>query len=191
MLCDRCKKREATIHIKEVHDGKCISTNLCPECAKEKELSGGLGAFGFNLAEVIFNMGKGNGAGKPQPEEEMRPETEVRREEDAPVCPRCGWSLEKMRKSAGKLGCSECYTTFAKWVDMAVEQVQRGKVHVGRRPRKRSRSLSAVRMEIDRLQLDLAAAVSAEEYEKAAGIRDRINALKNELGKLSGEGVRK
>ena len=58
MLCDVCKKREATIHIKEVKDGKCISTNLCPECAREKELAGGLGAFGFNLAEVIFNVGK-------------------------------------------------------------------------------------------------------------------------------------
>ena len=190
MLCDRCKKREATIHIKEVHDGKCISTNLCPECAKEKELSGGLGAFGFNLAEVIFNMGKADG-GKKQEPEETQPTSEAFKEENTPVCPRCGWSLEKMRESAGKLGCSECYGTFSKWVDMAVEQVQRGKVHVGRRPRKRSRSLSAVRMEMDRLQLDLAAAVSAEEYEKAAGIRDRINVLKNELGKLSGEGVRK
>ena len=64
MLCDICKKREATIHIKEVKNGKCISTNLCPECAKEKELSGGLGAFGFNLAEVIFNVGKMSEADK-------------------------------------------------------------------------------------------------------------------------------
>ena len=188
MLCDKCKKREATIHIKEVHDGKCISTNLCTECAKEKELSGGLGAFGFNLAEVIFNMGKTN-VGKSPGEQPQSPEAGEK--EPSPVCPRCGWTLEKMRKAAGKLGCSECYHTFSKWVGMAVEQVQRGKVHVGRRPRRRGRTLSGIRLEIDRLQLELAAAVSAEEYEKAAQVRDRITALKNELGKLSGEGVRK
>ena len=187
MLCDKCKKREATIHIKEVHDGKCISTNLCPECAKEKELSGGLGAFGFNLAEVIFNMGKMSG----DKEQKVQQESEVHEEENTLVCPRCGWTLEKMRKSAGKMGCPECYHTFARWVDMAVEQVQRGKVHVGRRPRRRGRTLSGIRMEMDRLQLELAAAVSAEEYEKAAQVRDRIGALKNELEKLSGEGARK
>ena len=187
MLCDKCKKREATIHIKEVHDGKCVSTNLCAECAREKELAGGLGAFGFNLAEVIFNMGKMNGA----KEQEEPKKSEVHEEETALVCPRCGWTLEKMRGAAGKMGCPECYRTFSKWVNMAVEQVQRGRVHVGRRPRRRGRTLSGVRMEMDRLQLELAAAVSAEEYEKAAQVRDRIGALKNELEKLSGEGVRK
>ena len=190
MLCDKCKKREATIHIKEVHDGKCISTNLCPECAKEKELSGGLGAFGFNLAEVIFNMGKMNGGKKPEEQPPQEP-AGAGGEETSPVCPRCGWTLEKMRKAAGKLGCPECYRSFSKWVDMAVEQVQRGKVHMGRRPRRRGRTLSGIRMEMDRLQLDLAAAVSAEEYEKAAQVRDRISALKIELEKLSGEGARK
>ena len=187
MLCDRCKKREATIHIKEVHDGKCVSTNLCAECAREKELSGGLGAFGFNLAEVIFNMGKMNG-GK---EQEVSQNSEIGEEENSPVCPRCGWTLEKMREAAGKMGCPECYHTFSKWVDVAVEQVQRGRVHVGRRPRRRGRTLSGIRMEMDRLQLELAAAVSAEEYEKAAQVRDRIGALKCELEKLSGEGARK
>lgn len=182
MLCDICKKREATIHIKEVKNGKCISTNLCPECAKEKELSGGLGAFGFNLAEVIFNVGKMNGEKKAPGTAEEKSE----KKENTPslICPRCGWTLAKMRHSGGKLGCSGCYSTFAKWVNMAVEQVQRGAVHVGKRPDCKERSSAAVKMEIDKLQLDLAAAVSAEEYEKAAQFRDRINALKADLDSL-------
>ena len=64
---------------------------------------------------------------------------------------------------------------------MAVEQVQRGSVHVGKRPESKDRSTVAIKLEIDKLQLDLAAAVSAEEYEKAAQLRDRINALKADL----------
>ena len=173
MLCDVCKKREATIHIKEVKDGKCISTNLCPECAREKELAGGLGAFGFNLAEVIFNVGK---------TPEKKSASDASREKRAQVvCPRCNWNLNKMHKSGGKMGCPECYTVFAKWVNMALEQVQRGKIHVGKRPQSCGKSLSAFKLELDKLQLDLAKAVSAEEYEKAAQYRDRINALKSEM----------
>ena len=177
MLCDICKKREATIHIKEVKNGKCISTNLCPECAKEKELSGGLGAFGFNLAEVIFNVGKMNKekSGESAPAE--------KKEEKTPSlsCPVCNWNLAKMRRSGGKLGCKECYKTFSKWVNVAIEQVQHSTVHVGKRPGSCQRSTLALQMEVDKLQLDLACAVSAEEYEKAALYRDRINALKAEM----------
>ena len=183
MLCDVCKKREATIHIKEVKDGQCISTNLCPECAKEKEMSGGLGAFGFNLAEVIFNVGKMSGKKKNEDGEAHKEKT------PSVICPKCRWSLSKMRKSGGKLGCPECYKVFAKWVGMAAEQMQRGKVHVGKRPESVERSSSAVKLELDKLQLDLASAVSAEEYEKAAQYRDRINALKAELEQMKKNGV--
>ena len=38
MLCDICKKNEATIHIKEMHHGKWTSLNLCAECAKNNNL---------------------------------------------------------------------------------------------------------------------------------------------------------
>lgn len=178
MLCDICKKREATIHIKEVKDGKCISTNLCPECAKEKELQGGLGAFGFNLAEVIFNVGKmAEGSGEQTPSEKKGKKPLLR-------CPNCGWTLNKMRRSGGKVGCSECYNTFAKWINMAVEQVQSDSVHVGKHPASKSRGITSIKLEIDKLQLSLVSAVSAEEYEKAAQLRDRINALKTELASL-------
>ncbi len=178
MLCDICKKREATIHIKEVKDGKCISTNLCPECAREKELAGGLGAFGFNLAEVIFNVGKTPELKKSSARDNAKEKT------PQVVCPHCKWTLAKMRKSGGKLGCAGCYTVYAKWVDKALEQVQRGKVHMGKRPASSVGSLSALKLKIDQLQLDLARAVSAEEYEKAAQFRDRINALKAEIKSL-------
>ena len=74
---------------------------------------------------------------------------------------------------------------------MAIEQVQRGAIHVGKRPVSRGRTASGIKMELDRLQLELATAVSAEEYEKAAQCRDRINALKNELESLNGKGQEK
>ena len=58
MLCDNCKKNEATILIKEIHNGSSVSINLCAECARKKEQQGELGSLGFNLAEVLFDVGK-------------------------------------------------------------------------------------------------------------------------------------
>ena len=92
-----------------------------------------------------------------------------------------------MRSSGGKLGCSECYNVFAKWVGMAVDQVQKSDIHVGKRPVGCVRTVSGIKLELDRLQLDLAEAVSAEEYEKAAQFRDRINQLKAELAAMNND----
>ena len=106
MLCDICKKNEATIHIKEVHDGKISASNLCADCAAEKEKKGELGALGFNLAEVLFNLGKiaeKSISSTTPPTAEKGPEK---------TCPACGWTLEKLRHAGGRLGCPTCYQTF-------------------------------------------------------------------------------
>ena len=106
MLCDNCKKNEATIHIKEVHDGKITTSNLCGDCAKAKEEKGELGSLGFNLAEVLFNLGKLQAS--------LQPKVETRKENgSALVCSSCGWTLEKLRNNSGRLGCPDCYRTFA------------------------------------------------------------------------------
>ena len=58
MLCDNCKKNEATILIREIRNGKAVSLNLCAECARKKEEAGELNSLGFNLAEMLFDFGK-------------------------------------------------------------------------------------------------------------------------------------
>ena len=65
MLCDVCKKNEATIHIKEMHGGETHTANLCAACASEKEKNGELSALGFNLAEMLCNLGKISSSAKP------------------------------------------------------------------------------------------------------------------------------
>ena len=179
MLCDNCKHNEATVLIKEIRNGKATSTNLCAECARLKEQQGELGALGFNLAEVLFDIGKftkalKSGAGKP--------ELEVPREVAEAICPKCGWSAEKLRQHAGQLGCPECYRTFAPLVEGAVARIQRGLVHLGKRPAGgAAEGAVAMRLEIERLRRELKELIRKEEYEAAAVSRDRIAALKREL----------
>ena len=179
MLCDNCKRNEATILIKEIRNGKAESINLCAECARLKEQQGELGSFGFNLAEVLFDLGKLTKAFKPGAKP---PEVEVPREVAEAVCPHCGWSAEKLRQNDGQLGCPECYRTFAPLVEGAVARIQRGLVHLGKRPATGGQGGAvAMRLELERLQRELGDLIKREEYEAAAVTRDRIAVLKREL----------
>ena len=190
MLCEVCHQNEATIHIKEVRNGKIISHDLCASCAKLKEEQGELGVLGFNLAEVLFKFGKlslkpdggeelsgGNepGGGEREGSGEKELVSEL------PPCPACGWTA-KMLCESNRLGCPECYRAFAPLIEGAVKRFQRGGFHLGKRPGGAAAGKTARLAEIAKLKRELARLVGREEYEAAAVCRDRINALRASVG---------
>ena len=179
MLCDNCKKNEATILIREIRNGKAVSLNLCAECARKKEEAGELNSLGFNLAEMLFDFGKiarrkGNadvGDGIPVPENLV-----------GTICPHCGTTIEDAAKADGKFGCPECYAAFSEWIDTAAAKRQSGHVHIGKHPAGvDAESVPARRLELERLREKLRGEIRREEYENAALSRDRIAALEKEL----------
>ncbi len=177
MLCDVCKKNEATIHIKEMHGGETHTSNLCAGCAAEKEKNGELSALGFNLAEMLCNLGKISSVAKPTRESST---------EFTAVCPKCGWTLQKVRAFGGRLGCPDCYAAFAPLLSEAIRNVHRGSVHLGKRPQSMPQDgRAALEAELENRRHELDALVKREEYEQAAICRDRINQLKAQLGKCS------
>lgn len=102
--------------------------------------------------------------------------------DSGPVCPGCGWNLERVRESGGRLGCPDCYRTFAPMIADALTRVQRGPVHLGKRPQSAGPgNRAALQFEIDKLRRELDGHVQREEYEEAAVCRDRIAQLKAEL----------
>ncbi len=177
MLCDICKKNEATVHIKEFHNGQCVSHHLCAECAEKKEQQGEFGALGFKLSEILFNAVPGNKKASA-----VKKETAA---DEQLICPACSWSSEMIRKSNGKVGCPECYRIFAPILADALSKVQRGTVHLGKHPAAGNGNDSGkLRQELKRLQTELADLVAKEEYENAAVCRDRIIAIRQQLEKL-------
>jgi len=184
MLCDICKQNEATIHIKEIHPGgKIVSVNLCEECAKKKEKSGILGAFGFNLSDVLFNAaGAAAAAAKADDGSSC---TDLSPEEQNRCCQACGWKAKDLCDT-GRLGCPECYTAFSQLVEGAIKRVQRGQVHTGKRPAGNPGGEAQLRSELMQLKRELERLIQREEYESAALYRDRINALKSRLEATSG-----
>jgi len=170
MLCDICKKNEATIHYKEIVGGQQKSLNICAECAQKHEKETGLNFGAFNLAEMLCNLGK-LAAGE-QEEKTAPPAKEL-------ACPHCGRTVKELKESGGRLGCADCYRSFAPILDGVFSRVQRGKVHVGKRPsRKRGvGGAAAAAAHLAALKKELAELVKVENYEKAAQVRDAIREL--------------
>lgn len=180
MLCDRCKKNEATVHIKEFINGKCTNFHLCSQCASEVENAGGLPGIGFNLAEVLLNVNK---IAEHMPHDEHQGNAE---KNSSMICPVCNWSLDDLKKYDGRLGCPACYKTFGQLIKKAVSQMQRGGIHLGKRPRGINADSPAVKKcELESLQKELKKLIAGEEYEAAALCRDRINALRAEINNLN------
>jgi protein arginine kinase activator len=110
------------------------------------------------------------------------------------VCPTCRMTFAEF-KQHGLLGCADCYKTFEAQLAPLIERAHEGGVHhVGKIPKRlgiktapppqqdpqlaeRARRLAQIRAELER-------AVKAEEYERAAKLRDELR----KLGEGAGQG---
>ena len=166
MLCQMCKKNEATIKIVKVVGINKTELNVCNECANYL-LGNTVTTISFsqnNLNEVLFNLL--NTFSKYSKEDNnVNSETETK-------CSNCGITYEEFVKS-GKLGCSKCYGLFQRQIKPLLNRLHGSYQHSGKVPN--SLQVRLERLEkIKRIKVELQKAVSKEEYEKAAKLRDQI-----------------
>ena len=83
-------------------------------------------------------------------------------------------------KRNGMLGCADCYKAFREPIEDMLIRMHGNAQHVGRVPGGVNSQVS-LKLQIDKLKQQLLRAVSEEEYEMAASLRDQIRALTNEL----------
>ncbi len=159
MRCCVCKEREAKVHYTQIEAGKTHKLDLCEECAKAKGVSDP-GGFGLaSEADMVLGLGAGQ-------------EIEQAAAGGILKCSRCGFSQADFKK-AGRLGCPECYKTFAEPLAALLKGMHKGTRHIGKTPE----SQKPVREQSDKvkqLQKRLAKAVEAEDFEQAAMLRDEI-----------------
>jgi len=96
MLCTICKEKPATVHLTQIVGDKMQKLDLCEDCAKAKGVND---PGSFALADLML------GLGASQEIEQAGGGVETK-------CPRCGFTQADFKKS-GRLGCPECYRTFA------------------------------------------------------------------------------
>ncbi len=162
MICPKCLKREATVHISRNINGKKEEYTVCAECAKE------LGFFPhsnllFNMSDFMSGvMGKGLNHTLP----------------DEKICPGCGMSWDELAKTS-KLGCSRCYEFFDSYLEPVMKKIHGNTRHVGKLPESADEKFKTER-KISSLKDELKAAIAREDYEQAALLRDRIRELEGE-----------
>jgi protein arginine kinase activator len=166
MLCEKCNKRQATVHLTKVINGKKTEIHLCEQCAKKGEQITFDNSFSINnfLTSLIDSV------------------------QDSPLkvdyiqtkkCDRCGMTYGKF-KQLGRLGCPDCYNVFSEKLNILIKNIQGSENHTGKVPKKAGNSLR-IKNEIKNIKIQLNDAIQKEEFEKAAVLRDKIKELENRL----------
>lgn len=159
MQCSICKEKPATVHLTQIVGDKMQKLDLCDDCAKAKGVND---PAGFALADLML------GLGASQEIEQAGGGVELK-------CPRCGFTQADFKKS-GRLGCPECYKTFAEGLSGLLKSMHKGPRHVGKTPE----ALRASRENADKLktlQKKLSRAIESEKFEEAAQLRDEIKRM--------------
>jgi len=158
MKCERpdCDK-EATVHEVVVQKGKKVEKHLCEDHAKDS----GLVPKPYTPINALlskFVMSAPSGEGE---------------QTAAKACAQCSLTFDEFRQH-GLLGCSACYEAFEEELAPLIERAQEGAAsHVGKTPRRSPGAVDQARL-IRTLREQLAEALEAEHYERAADIRDRL-----------------
>ncbi len=164
-LCERCKKAQATFHLTNIHpNGAKVERHLCDRCAAEEGLLQP-GKSGIDMHDLIQTFVQSTPTQAPGAAHL--------------VCEACGISFVEFRNQ-GLLGCPADYDAFREQLHKLIERAHGGAAHhVGKSPKSLG-APRAPRQDSSRLRRLLDEAVAAEDYERAAELRDRIRKLEGE-----------
>ncbi len=177
MICERCNKKKATVIYRENINGRVKVLQLCGECTEIfaqagelEDVSSAVAGFPFPGQPVCTGGSLLPFCGIPKSSAEAA---------GGCRCPRCDGTMEDI-VATGKVGCATCYTVFSRELSDVLRMTHgnvghRGRVSAGYRARTEKANRLA------ELKKQLKEAVSLENYESAAGLRDSIRALEAEL----------
>lgn len=177
MLCERCKERDATVHLTEIIKNVKSEVHLCEVCAREIGLNAQLSSFSLSVPDMLSFLDV----------------NEIDENGDTTACASCGYTFIDYKKN-GKLGCPDCYRYLKSSLYPVMTNYHGSAQHVGKVPmnfveqgsrgvmlleKVRSRTST---MTVTEMKKKLEEAVREERYEDAAVLRDRIQEIE------SGEG---
>jgi len=151
--CQKCPN-PATLHITEVlAPGQFDELHLCEQCANKylydgPKVGGKTQTVGAEAEESLLSQA---------------------------ACPTCGIKFVDFRNS-GRLGCPHDYEVFREELTPLLENIHGDVKHCGKTPRRHPQSKELLG-ELMHLRNQLKQAVTKEDYEAAAKLRDQIKQL--------------
>jgi protein arginine kinase activator len=160
-LCDLCGKNEATMKVRRVDKDKpAEEIAVCAECAQKHGFSE-VETLKASVAEIIADL-----------------KARVDDGDSKLVCGSCGMTYAEFKRQA-RLGCAECYVSFHDELVPLVRRIHGAVQHVGRTA-SGGRKQAQVKMNVQKLREELSGAIQAEDYEKAAALRDQLRRTEGE-----------
>jgi protein arginine kinase activator len=164
--CDKCGKKPVVTEV-TIKGGKKVERKLCEQCAKSEGIGVQTNA---PLQAIMSSILAQHGQGGAASQEAVSPKS-IR-------CEACGLSFTEFRNK-GLLGCPDCYRYFEKAVGPMIERSHDGATHhVGKVPRRAGDAMDRQRR-LAKLRRELADAVTSEQYERAAELRDEIRGVES------------
>jgi len=173
MTCDICGKKKATVHLTEIVDEQMSEMHLCEECARQKSTQM---EQQFGLADLLAGLSDSSKA----------PAVKEGDKVSVLKCSRCSLPYEDFRKF-GRLGCGECYTSFKEHLAGLLRKIHGSNKYLGKTPAMYKEYQADAPAEgaiallpseaLADLKKQLHSAIAAEDFEKAAQIRDKIRNL--------------
>lgn len=161
MLCQNCKKNEATTHIKRIVNGAAAEHHLCSECAAALGYADAFGGFGMDLGG-FFGSFLGDLPVSSLSSRVLR-------------CEKCGSSFEDIAKN-GKIGCAECYRVFYDKLLPTIRRIHGHSHHEGKLAEGAGEEIKLERR-IEDLKEKLNHAIDEQNFELAAQLRDEIKQM--------------
>ncbi|HET8769810.1 MAG TPA: UvrB/UvrC motif-containing protein [Gemmatimonadaceae bacterium] len=160
MVCDQCHERDAVVHLTQIVDAAVTQVHLCEKCAAAR---------GIETSVTVPKHPLGDFLQAVQQQAVQFPG-------DAARCAYCGTSLRDFRAS-GRLGCAHCYGAFEQSLRELLRRVHGATRHEGWRYEAHDPELLTRDLTLHELREKLERAVSQEEFETAAALRDQIRGL--------------
>lgn len=165
--CQSCHEREAVVRLTQIVGDDVTTVHLCGKCAAERGIETDAGVAQTPLGAFLAAMGKG--------------ETPVAAASaGGEACPACGATLHDFRTS-GRVGCAQCWITFEQPLRDLLRRLHGATRHTGEpyRPADTSQLTPSELRQRDRAELreELRAAIEAEQFERAAELRDQLRVL--------------
>ena len=161
MICDDCKEREASVTLTRVGKGDVSLMHLCAQCAAERGYETTATSPLKNLIADYLPA--------------VQQQTALAQAE-AVQCSFCAMTLRDFRQT-GRLGCANCYTTFEQSLRELLRRVHGNAKHVGRRYEAPPPHLMDGPSTLGELRERLRIAISGEQFELAAKLRDQLKVL--------------
>ncbi len=181
MLCEKCKKNEATAYIKTNVNGDVHEYHLCPECAAEMQNNGEFGSMfhfggfgGFDSLDKMFNPMSGFDIVSSLLSSPFGSFGAMPSLSSGKRCSVCGSDFNSIAES-GKVGCPNCYTEFKARLVPTIKKMHGNTVHCGKHSKITTEQSNE--NQLVSLKKQLTEAVNSENYELAAELRDKIKAM--------------